>query len=1036
MNDLANNENNNIANNIMSLPKALRRKLPNPNTTYGQTKIGKHFREAGKRFNVYRVAEFYGSDPNDNKAEAYAYLADVMDAELQSEIDEYNTPKYIKHRVSPTSARNNDEDFLKNLFIKYKLKGKQRFLFKFEGELIRDISVNIPNKSYNSMFDNDPDIATFVERCRKDSEFYLWFYLVWGGDWENLTDPTFTPSPNLEIFITTDITLSKKIIEQTFNNGGYCLIGKVYDWLLEKHDEVKSPASKKRYITKINKFNDFTQKNGVEKIGYLTKYKNGIPDQDLDAFANQIQIEIRIVKPFSDEIYLHIIPLKKPLRTFNFTNTDINHVEANPNNTLHYFNTIYTNDFKDTVKVEDYTQMNALVDELMKNNEPFIGTSGLNGYTSVKTMSAIYEVDDDFCNTCLEFESDTGMNSADSSWKYDAIKHPKLNNFISSGTHFNGTVDFNDVYELDVKEFKANGGEHIDMKKAYSQFKNSKYYSGFMRRPAEFRKVNNFKRKGLYLIDNLDFSNADRKFRILNSKMRWFVDNNIYTDAELHALTDLKVKFDVLAGAMGVRGDFEFKGKMLDSKQVISKKLDIKISYYAKWTGKCASQKYNTSFCMGGSKKFFQNITSKNTAITYNEYTNMGTITYPKEALFTLKHIASQITAYQRLVVLEQLLKMDISKVVRVCVDGIYFYKHDCEINTDIFQDKSDSMTFNNSASTNYLSTIIINEDDDDAVELEDGYEEYDDAEIELPSAEPREYYQKELHIGAGGTGKTTSNLLDEGFIDVLYIAPSWKLAVAMKEDFKDKFNKELKVSVLARLQREPYRDALIKYNANILCDEASQYTEETKLALFNNDVNRLIVVGDLGFQLPPIMADGQGVEMNDTGFDNVVRYTSKDQRRFKCEKLKFITNTLRGMIEKNNHTNYAMAMLKNNVNVITQDDLKNIYQKEDIILASQHIFKDAYTEMFEDNKYIVNENTRLYKKGQIIYDDIDELNTEKRHGFTIHSVQGETFINKIFIDVRKHKSIRMLYTAVSRAKTIDQIYLINVKTEETPKQE
>ena len=90
MNEL-NNENNNIANNIMSLPKSLRRKTPNPNTTYGQTKIGKHFREAGKRFNVYRVAEFYGSDPTDNKAEAYAYLADVMDTELQSEIEAFKT---------------------------------------------------------------------------------------------------------------------------------------------------------------------------------------------------------------------------------------------------------------------------------------------------------------------------------------------------------------------------------------------------------------------------------------------------------------------------------------------------------------------------------------------------------------------------------------------------------------------------------------------------------------------------------------------------------------------------------------------------------------------------------------------------------------------------------------------------------------------------------------------------------------------------------------------------------------------------------
>mgnify|MGYP003646706773 FL=1 len=563
MNVSKNPEKNNIVNTIMKLPKELRRKIPNPRTTHGQTKIGKHFRQAGKRFNVYKMAVHFGSEKLNTKEEAYTYLADVMESELQSEIDAYTTPKYIKHKVSTADAKINKSSFLKKIFIKYQLKGKQRFIFKFDGELVKDITVNIPNKSYNSMFKSDANISKFIEGCRKDSEYFLWFFLVWGG-WATLESDEPSNKP-LEIFITQEITLSEKTIEQTFNNGGYCLIGAVYDWLLEKHDEVKSPASKKRYLTKINKFIDFTQKSGVEKIGYLTQYKDGIPDEDLDAFANQIQIEIRIVKPFSDEIYLHIIPLKKPLRTFNFTNTDINHVEANPQNTLHYFNTIYTNDYKDTVKVDDYTEMNAIVDDLMKNNKPFIGANGMNGYSQIKTIGEIYEVDDDFSNTCLEFESNNGMNSSNSSWKYDAIKHPKLNNFISAGTHFNGTVDFQDVDELDISNFKGNGGKHIDMKKAYSQFKNSKYYSGFMTRPAEFRKVNNFNRKGLYLINNLDFSNADKKLKQLNSKMRWFVNDNIYTDAELHALTDLGVKFNVLAGAMGLHGEFEFEDKMLNS---------------------------------------------------------------------------------------------------------------------------------------------------------------------------------------------------------------------------------------------------------------------------------------------------------------------------------------------------------------------------------------------------------------------------------------------------------------------------------------
>ena len=39
---------------------------------------------------------------------------------------------------------------------------------------------------------------------------------------------------------------------------------------------------------------------------------------------------------------------------------------------------------------------------------------------------------------------------------------------------------------------------------------------------------------------------------------------------------------------------------------------------------------------------------------------------------YHLGHITAFITAYQRLNVLEQLLKIDYDNIIRVCVDGIY----------------------------------------------------------------------------------------------------------------------------------------------------------------------------------------------------------------------------------------------------------------------------------------------------------------------------------------------------------------------------
>ena len=57
-----------------------------------------------------------------------------------------------------------------------------------------------------------------------------------------------------------------------------------------------------------------------------------------------------------------------------------------------------------------------------------------------------------------------------------------------------------------------------------------------------------------------------------------------------------------------------------------------------------------------------------------------------------------------------------------------------------------------------------------------------------------------------------------------------------------------------------------------------------------------------------------------------------------------------------------------------------------------------------------------------------DKTDCEIRHAFTTHSIQGETATDKLFIDSSKMFDTRMFYTAISRAKTIEQIYIIKDK--------
>jgi len=69
----------------------------------------------------------------------------------------------------------------------------------------------------------------------------------------------------------------------------------------------------------------------------------------------------------------------------------------------------------------------------------------------------------------------------------------------------------------------------------------------------------------------------------------------------------------------------------------------------------------------------------------------------------------------------------------------------------------------------------------------------------------------------------------------------------------------------------------------------------------------------------------------------------------------------------------------------------------------------------------------RVYsiKNGEIIIGDKPDTTCEIRHAYTIHSIQGETAEHKLFINMEKTYDSRLLYTAISRARKAEQIFLI-----------
>jgi hypothetical protein len=123
---------------------------------------------------------------------------------------------------------------------------------------------------------------------------------------------------------------------------------------------------------------------------------------------------------------------------------------------------------------------------------------------------------------------------------------------------------------------------------------------------------------------------------------------------------------------------------------------------------------------------------------------------------------------------------------------------------------------------------------------------------------------------------------------------------------------------------------------------------------------------------------------------------------------------------------NYVNEFFRNRGKIINADTLKSLYKVNDMILVGTNEVKDKYTEMFKDlQKYYCRENNRVYSNGDIVIGEKPDCKCELRHAYTTHSIQGETAHHNLYIDSSKMFDTRMFYTALSRAKTLDQIFII-----------
>ena len=778
-----------------------------------------------------------------------------------------------------------------------------------------------------------------------------------------------------------DTSITNDAIIQLYRDGNsHCVLNPMLKWATDLRDkkDMKN-CSKKRYNAIINKVNK-----------YLIKFDKGIPPEELENVCNDLNIKVNISFPFLKKIMSYGDKLKNPLKVFNATNTRLNHIEMN-----------LSFDLNAKVVAVSKNEMIELFKNAEHNKTLQYWTKSIDGLNKICVDGITYGILQEEHQLFHKFKLDNGFYDI----MLDDLKEIELTKFIKNGTHYNGSIHF-----INPDGMNNTNMECCDQTKAYANFKKCKYYDGFLGKITDFRQTTETHGNGLYYITNLTFTN--NAFKIWNDKLQMYIDNTVYTLPDLKCLDDNGVKYDILYGAYGVE-DFEFEF----NQEMLNKTSDAG-SLYSRFVGSLDSHNHITTISIYANKEFHD--------ILYQEQPDMIryfangelTINLPKEKVSHAGHITAYILAYQRCSLIEQLLLMKPEKVYKIHTDGIYFEKDYIFELKDTFRIKdfnqngylcSSSNTFlSRMGEDNSIWKCIVN--DENII----GYKNINEwSENVIAVASSRDNYKTELFLGAGGCGKSYYNLMDKGLVKVLYVAPSYKLCADVKHKYGT--NTEVLSNLLSDVEYKT--QSYNKYNT-IIFDEVSQYTNNNKLELMKRySSHKLIFLGDIGFQLGACSED-EPITLDN--FTHIEEFTNN--RRAKCSELKELLLWLRQNI-KSNHQD-VIQYCSNIIQSITVPKLQEIYKVNDIVLSGTNNMKDKYTELLKGDKYIITKRNEMFNRGDIVFTK-PNATYELRHGYTVHSIQGETFKENIFIDITTMITNKLVYTAISRAEYLSQIYLI-----------
>jgi len=765
---------------------------------------------------------------------------------------------------------------------------------------------------------------------------------------------------------------------------------------------------------------------------------------------------------------------------FNFINGAIHHVEPLPCHKdyakLSYFP-------MDKPEMLSAVEMKAKYEELKASNAIYRYRVGHGEITAIATPTLLYRLEDDFVTVLSTFMKETTLDAG----QLCMLKDREVSQFIKRGVHGNGTVDKSIlpctyskmllhpedyVRELvEIKLARANS-KSIDMKRAYTQGRKCDQYVGYPHKITDFRVTDKIEGVGYYFVKSFDWSIAytkhERFYEIEKFFLNCFRGMDVYASPLLTFLKQFDVGMDIVYGAWGTSIDLDFndhpemmekyRGKISDDGEITGGQRG-----YALGVGMMQCLRPNNTWYVDVEEAdipLFENYRFQHDLnCPRMQFFSDGKLgaTYERKSISHSLHVAGFITAYVTLNMFKMLLNcgVPVEKMLRVCSDGAYFDVpdiRDITFDPELFAEKEvkidpsgASGSFSNGAADTYTGQSHSENSIDFFERLESG--------DPLLCRITRPHHQFSAVLGAGGCAKSAITLRDVfveggceqqfgevgngGLVKAMFFAPSHKLRSDKQGEYA-----HLSTMCWQALFGGNF-DTQRKYSSkNVwIIDECSMLLKQGQFAIMAKAENlgiKVIFLGDPGFQAAPVpLIDKATGIINTEEFDvsyfkeGVNLQTLTVNYRFKCQILANFCLELRRLITERvaAYVGYRFVLNFPGIQHVNLEQVKQSYTLGDWILVRTHDIEEVYTELFPDlERYQVVANGKGFYNGCITFEKPDDsVKCKRTHASTMHAVQGITVKRplKLFIDMSRAIELRVLYTALSRPETFDQIYLV-----------